>query len=99
MVDETFQAFLLHDCCVIRQWHRHASQCTIRRSPTRSPHSGDANSRATAPALTDPIIAIERDYPRCASMEPLFDSFARQVRNASSAGRLRAGHVAAFRAT
>jgi hypothetical protein len=71
----------------------------------RSPHPGDANSRATARALTDPIVAIERELPSLridlkltASQAPLFDAFERQVRNASDAGRLRAGHVAAFRA-
>jgi hypothetical protein len=72
---------------------------------THSSHSGDANSRATALALADPIVAIERELPSLridlkltAGQEPLFDSFERQVRNAGDAGRLRAGHLAAFRA-
>jgi hypothetical protein len=31
--------------------------------PTHPSYSGDANSRAAAPALADPIITIERELP------------------------------------
>ena len=70
---------------------------------TRS-RSSDTNSRAATPPLVDPVAAVERELPSLridlkltAEQAPLFDSFERQVRNAAEAGRLRAGHLSAFR--
>jgi len=70
----------------------------------RSSRAGDANSRASTQPLADPIVAVERELPSLrvdlkltAEQAPLFDSFERQVRNTTEAGRLRAGHLSALR--
>lgn len=63
-----------------------------------------ATGGAVKPRLVDPIVAVERELPPLridlkltADQELLFDSFERQLRNAAENGRLRDGHVLAFR--
>lgn len=70
----------------------------------RSSHGATGSSRAAAPRLGDPVVAVERELPSLridlkltADQEPLFDSFERQLRDAAEDGRLRDGHVLAFR--
>jgi len=72
-------------------------------SPRPGP-SGEPGS-CVAPALADPLEGVERELPSLridlkltAEQMPLFDSFERQVRNAAEAARVRARHVAAYRA-
>jgi LTXXQ motif family protein len=69
----------------------------------RSTRPVDSGPRAAAPPLVDPVIAIDRELPSLridlkltANQTPLFDSFERQVRNASEAGRVRNRHLSAF---
>jgi hypothetical protein len=70
----------------------------------RSSRSGDANPRAAAQALADPVVAIERELPSLridlklsAEQAVLFDAFERDVRAAAEAGRLRSLHLSSFR--
>jgi hypothetical protein len=70
----------------------------------RSSRAATGTSRGAAPRLGDPVVAVERELPSLridlkltADQEPLFDSFERQLRNAAENGRLRDGHILAFR--
>ena len=72
--------------------------------PMRSGSSSEPVGRVPA-RIGDPLEAVERELPSLRidlkltpEQVPLFDSFERQVRNAAEAARVRARHVAAYRA-
>jgi len=71
----------------------------------RGSHGDDGASRRGAPASIEPVEAIERELPSLRidlkltpEQASFFDSYERQVMLAANAERMRARHVAAFRA-
>ena len=71
---------------------------------SRASHGDDGASRRGAPAVIEPVEAIERELPSLRidlkltpEQASFFDSYERQVMLAANAERMRARHVAAFR--
>jgi hypothetical protein len=74
------------------------------RTEPRARMQGEQSGRSPAVQVTDPMIAIERELPSLradlglsADQTALFDSFAREVRDAADAGRMRPRHLSALR--
>jgi hypothetical protein len=70
----------------------------------RTPRPDQANPRAAAPVVSDPMAAIERELPSLridlklsADQAPLFDAFERKVRDATAATRNRLRQLSSFR--
>ena len=75
-----------------------------RNGEPRSRMQGEQNGRTPPPALNDPMIAIDRELPSLRvdlNLSPdqaaLFDSFAREVRDAADVARTRPRRLSALR--